>query len=119
LRELLGWIRQAEWEGPIGIDSYLYRSPGGRLSHRVLCEINPRYTMGRVAHEIRRQVSAGCGVRFEIFRSDRSISTGQSEQTNGRISGGTVVLTEKTNRSTLAAKITVAKNRADLYAFGA
>ena len=40
-----------EYSGPLGIDSMVYRDAQGELALETIVEINPRYTMGRVALE--------------------------------------------------------------------
>ena len=50
--------------GPLGVDAFLYRQSDGALRLRVLCEINPRLTMGRLAFEI-------LGRRGGVFRIER------------------------------------------------
>ena len=42
--------------GPLGIDAFVYRDDLGVPRLKPIVEINPRYTMGRVAVELMRQV---------------------------------------------------------------
>lgn len=61
---LADWLEQEfepvlnEWlgdhTGPLGVDAMFYRDAGGRLRFRPLVEVNPRFTMGRVAVELDR-----------------------------------------------------------------
>lgn len=67
--ELESWLGAADYEGPVGVDAFAYRDRNGRLRHRVVCEINPRYTMGRLALELSRRVSAGHSLKFTIERA--------------------------------------------------
>ncbi|MEM7011246.1 MAG: hypothetical protein AAF585_07155, partial [Verrucomicrobiota bacterium] len=62
-------IRPSGYRGPIGVDAFVYRDDVGDLKLRPVVEINPRYTMGRVAWELRKRMAsgvAGCWVRFEL-----------------------------------------------------
>jgi len=40
------------YTGPVGIDAFIYRTADNRLKLKPVVEINPRYTMGRVALEM-------------------------------------------------------------------
>ncbi len=51
LSELVG---KYGYVGPLGIDAFLYRDRMGSLRLKPVVEINPRYTMGRVALELTR-----------------------------------------------------------------
>jgi uncharacterized ferritin-like protein (DUF455 family) len=51
LRELL---RSHRYAGPLGVDAFLYRDEAGAVCIKPVVEINPRYTMGRVAVELAR-----------------------------------------------------------------
>jgi len=51
LADLLSTHRYA---GPLGVDAFLYRDENGHLRFKPVVEINPRYTMGRVAVELAR-----------------------------------------------------------------
>ena len=45
-------LHAANFHGPIGIDALIYRDRNGKLQLKTIVEINPRFTMGRVAHEL-------------------------------------------------------------------
>lgn len=109
--ELGEWAAMRDYEGPLGIDAYVYRSLSGTLTLRPICEVNPRYTMGRVAHELRRAISPGCGLKLEIVKAGSESGHHEAPvlDEKGRISGGTLLLTENTTESFFTAKITVAK----------
>jgi hypothetical protein len=51
LRDLL---RSHRYAGPLGVDAFLYRDEAGEVRIKPVVEINPRYTMGRVAVELAR-----------------------------------------------------------------
>lgn len=116
LEEIHRWAKEHHYEGPIGIDSYLYRSESGELSHRVACELNVRYTMGRVAWELRKQIAPGHGLRFDIGKATNLAPGDDSARIeNESMIGGSLILTEALDQSHFAAKISVAKHRKDLY----
>ena len=54
------------YRGPIGVDAFVYRDHHGQLALRQIAELNPRYTMGRVAHEIRRRIAPEQCARLEL-----------------------------------------------------
>jgi hypothetical protein len=63
-------LREAGYEGPAGIDAYLWRDAAGQLRFQPLSELNPRYTMGRVALELERRVRPGRPARWRwVFRN--------------------------------------------------
>lgn len=114
VRKLQSWLVAHGYRGPVGVDAYLHRAGDGSLSHRIACEINTRYTMGRVAHEIRRQVAPDCGLRFEIGKATEEAFADRFELVDGKIGQGTLYLTEPHADAHFTAKITVAKRRDDL-----
>ena len=115
VKALENWAREFRFAGALGIDSYLYREKDGRLAHRTLCEINPRFTMGRVAHEIRKQVAPAHGVRLEIRKaSEVQKETLQPEFSEGRLSGGSLLLTELHPENYFAAVLHVGNHCAAL-----
>ena len=59
-------LERLGYKGPLGVDAMIARDQGGELKHHPVIEINPRYTMGRVALELARQVVKGVPMRFEI-----------------------------------------------------
>ncbi len=42
------------YRGPLGVDAFYYRTADGAIALKPVSEINPRYTMGRIAHELAR-----------------------------------------------------------------
>lgn len=88
--------------GPVGIDAFVFRAPDGSVRLRPVVEMNPRYTMGRLAWELRRRVAPGRTVRFELVRTaDPVTETAQREadapavcSRDGLLVSGCVVLNE-------------------------
>jgi uncharacterized ferritin-like protein (DUF455 family) len=66
---LEAWLREVDYRGPVGVDAFIFRDPrDGSLRHRIVCEVNPRYTMGRLTWELSRRVVPGRVLRFEIVK---------------------------------------------------
>ena len=57
-----------DYQGPIGIDAFLYRGADGAIRLKPVVEINPRHTMGRLTIELMRQVGPGRAGFFRIHR---------------------------------------------------
>ncbi|MCG8600580.1 MAG: ferritin-like domain-containing protein [Verrucomicrobiales bacterium] len=109
---LTKWLQRNAYSGPLCVDSYLYRDANRKLHHRIACEFNTRFSMGRVAHEIRRQIAPDCGLRFDIVKTDsQGIFKDEYTLRNGKMSSGTITLTEPRPDSRFSARITVAKRR--------
>jgi hypothetical protein len=87
-------LREAGYVGPVGVDAFVYRKCGsGVLALRRVVEVNPRYTMGRLAWELMRRVSAGHWVRFEIATKgefEKSVEVDDA----GRMTKGTLILND-------------------------
>lgn len=58
-------LRSVDYQGPLGIDALVYRTPGGDCRLKPIVEINPRYTMGRLTVELMRHTCPGS---FGMFR---------------------------------------------------
>lgn len=63
------------YHGPAGIDGFLYRTPEGTTRFQSLGEINPRFTMGRVALELSRHlISKQPGMWLHVSKKELSES---------------------------------------------
>jgi uncharacterized ferritin-like protein (DUF455 family) len=60
-------LSEMAFSGPLGIDAFVYRDLSGNLKLKSIVEINPRITMGRLAHEIGQHISAGLIGCFQIL----------------------------------------------------
>ena len=60
-------LRAAEFNGPLGIDAFVYRTSHGECRVKPVVEINPRYTMGRVTVELMKQVAPGSHGLFRLL----------------------------------------------------
>ncbi|MDQ8179544.1 DUF455 family protein [Pelagicoccus sp. SDUM812005] len=54
------------FQGPMGIDAFIFRDGAGRLLLKPVVEFNPRYTMGRVALELGQRNAATSVGFFEV-----------------------------------------------------
>ncbi|MGK0188534.1 MAG: uncharacterized ferritin-like protein (DUF455 family) [Verrucomicrobiales bacterium] len=61
-------LRSTEFEGPLGVDAFVYRESGGTLPLRLqpIVEINPRFTFGRLAVDLCRSLNPGSHGTLEI-----------------------------------------------------
>ncbi len=55
------YLKENEFEGAFGIDAFIYKDINSKYGYRLkfLSEINPRFTMGRVAIEISKRIQTG------------------------------------------------------------
>ena len=109
---LFRWMQSLQYTGPVGVDAYLHRGATGELRHRVVCEINSRFTMGRIAHEIRRQIAPGHSVKLVIKSSselDLPTESPSLDARSGLIKSGQICLNEISSSTQFAAVITVDK----------
>ena len=60
-------LREADYLGPVGIDSFVYRTPSGECRLKPIVEINPRYTMGRLTIELMKRTCPGSHGRFRLI----------------------------------------------------
>ncbi len=108
---LAAWAQEAGYSGPIGLDSYVHRcEQDGSLKHRAICEVNPRYTMGRVAIGAAKQVAPGSTALFEILPvAEVGSSSSPVTMKDGRIDSGQLLLTEVRADTRWAARLTISR----------
>lgn len=113
VRELIETrLHEAGYRGPVGVDAFVFRDSGGALRLRSIVEINPRYTMGRVALELRKRVAPGCCVRFELRPAGFELPGG-FETLEGRMNGGRLALNDSTSAARTLAVLRVARGHQD------
>jgi uncharacterized ferritin-like protein (DUF455 family) len=112
VRDLLAWAAGCAYEGPLGVDAYVHRLLDGALAHRVLCEINPRYTMGRVALELKKQISPGRSLSLDLLKlgHETPATANPTLDKDGLLQQGSVILNEIFQNTRFAARLTVGKN---------
>lgn len=103
--DLAAWCRARGYEGPLGIDAYVHRLADGSLALRTLCEVNPRHTMGLVALELKRRIAPGRDLAFAIVKTTDLTEADDLAEINaeGKLAGGSIVLTEPLPGSRFAA----------------
>ncbi|NJM54976.1 MAG: hypothetical protein HC841_02770 [Verrucomicrobiae bacterium] len=60
-------LRAVAYQGPLGVDAFIYRDAGGVIRLKPIVEINPRYTMGRVTAELMKDTAPGSHGVFRIL----------------------------------------------------
>jgi hypothetical protein len=50
-------LSEDDYHGPLCIDSFFYRDPDGSVKWQPVVEVNARWTMGRIAHQLRLKVA--------------------------------------------------------------
>lgn len=56
------------YQGPLAVDGFFYQDPEGKTRLRPVVEINPRCSMGRIAHNLRRKLSPNSVGELSIHR---------------------------------------------------
>jgi len=69
LPKLTAILEEIPYRGPLGVDAFVYRSVEGGLRLKPIVEVNPRYTMGRIAYEIGKRNAATSVGYFQILNS--------------------------------------------------
>jgi hypothetical protein len=98
------------FRGPAGIDAMVIR---GRTGPKLvpLLEVNPRFTMGRIALALRKRIAPGHGGVFSIepvtVRNPPDNATARDDQ--GRLTGGTVLTTDPSAAHRFVARLRVSK----------
>ena len=59
-------LRAVGFAGPMGIDAFVYKTAAGERRVKPVVEINPRYTMGRVALELMKHAAPGSSGVFRL-----------------------------------------------------
>ena len=91
--QLVGMALQQEgYRGPAGIDAMIYRV-GEKYKIRPIVEVNPRYTMGRIAAEISKHISSGQSAYFGIAPT-KNITPVAMKYQKGRFHKGVLQLTD-------------------------
>jgi len=113
-------LRVVGFRGAVGVDAFVYRDLAGNLRFKPIVEINPRYTMGRIVHEIRKQVAPGCSVRLEMVKGAGST---EPEGTRfhagtGRLEAGRIQLTHAARAGDFGAVMRVGRTLEEIDDYG-
>ena len=132
LPQLSEALSMRSYQGPLGIDSFVYRDPFGELKLKPIAEINPRYTMGRIGLEIAKRIAPQAVGRFEIQSArtikkttgaslqaycqqlERDCPTALTDEDNPRISSGSFPLTDPKHAERFVALLHVRSRLQDL-----
>lgn len=76
LRDLGTTLRNEGYQGPAGVDALLWKSPEGALQLKPMVELNPRWTMGRVALELEKHLAPGLNGLWTFITLGEIISRG-------------------------------------------
>ena len=68
---LASQLEAARFSGPLGVDAFVYRDPDGRIRLKPVCEINPRTTMGSLAHKLQSHNAPGSVGYFQILNKSQ------------------------------------------------
>lgn len=60
-------LEAIDFEGPLGVDAFIYRDPTGSLRLKAVVEINPRFTMGRIGYELGERNAANSLGLFQVL----------------------------------------------------
>lgn len=64
-------LKEKGYRGPVGVDAFVFKGADGRCRFKPVVEINPRYTMGRLALELMRQAAPGSEGRLALVSEGR------------------------------------------------
>lgn len=78
-RDLGRVLLEGGYQGPAGLDALIYKGTDGKLRLKPLIELNPRWTMGRVALALEEHLVPGVRAAWVIRRTD-SINRSAIEQ---------------------------------------
>lgn len=103
-------LRAVSYKGPVGIDAFVYRDESGGLVLRQLCEVNPRYTMGRLTLELAKRVAPGHSIKFEIVKNTQFSDGGGVElDAKGLFCRGRMCLNDRDQADRFLACLSVGK----------
>jgi uncharacterized ferritin-like protein (DUF455 family) len=72
-------LRAVGFAGPMGIDAFVYKTAAGERRVKPIVEINPRYTMGRVALELMKHAAPGSSGVFRLVNRAQLKARGMAD----------------------------------------
>ncbi len=69
---LASQLEAVRFSGPLGVDAFVYRDPDGRFRLKPVVEINPRTTMGSLAHKLQSHNAPGSVGYFQILNKSKN-----------------------------------------------
>ena len=103
----------AGWRGPVGVDVLVYACPrDGRLRLKPVVEVNPRWSMGRLALALQKHVPAGVPAVFRLLPWGPALA---QQAALAPLSGrpwqeGVLLLTEPTPETRVVAAVLVGRH---------
>lgn len=103
-------LRNAGYRGPVGIDAFVYLDGDEALKLKQVCEVNPRYTMGRLTLELSKRVAPGHSIKFEIVKKQSPANAEVIEvDEKGFFCEGRICLNDDDKAANFLAQLTVSK----------
>ena len=69
-------LKMREFQGYFGVDAFAYKDAVGRLRIKPIVELNPRLTMGHIALQLEKRLTAGVVGEFRILSKDERSKVG-------------------------------------------
>ena len=70
VRDIGSALIDGGYQGPAGLDALIYKTANGKLRLKPLIELNPRWTMGRIALALESHIVPGVRAVWAILRKD-------------------------------------------------
>lgn len=81
-------------DGPLGIDAFVWQTPGQPPRLRAIVEINPRWTMGRLALALARKTRHSGWTTLHLIDKNQAGELPAPEILDGQLRGGSLCLTD-------------------------
>lgn len=80
-------------DGPLGVDAFVWQLPGQAPRLHAVVEINPRWTMGRLALSLAKKTRHPGWTTLSLMAKDHATSLAKPEIRDGHLSAGSLSLT--------------------------